>query len=283
MLEIFTKRYDSLLQQLNKMSDAKEHGLKQIEKAIEMIEAAINELKQYTHENTFSSVQEEIEYFKNTLPYFQSQFIYYACLFNVERLRLVGGQDMMVKHLRKLQNKIHIFFKEHREFITYYKLEKSYQDILLFTKQYDIEQRWQFLDIYVYGIEKLYYTRYSLLLATTMAYERLQNYLREAFRPDKKDNCSQINLPEEGMTWQLSISALAELIIGLYASRVFKDPKITLAKASRYICRIFGVEQINIHKVKEELRLRKKSRTPFFDITRLNLLRFFDEEDMHAM
>lgn len=283
MLLNFEERYNNLLQVLTRIVETDEPVLKRTEKAIEAVESAIHEVKQFIHQHSFSNVQEEMDYYKNTLPFFQCLFIYYASVFRIERNNTAGEEKMRAKSLKKEQKKIHDFFKEHNDFITYYHLGKSYQDILYFTKQYDAEQRWQLLEIYAFGIDQEYCTRYSLLLSTVLAYEKLQKYLNEVITPEATGVTANTLLPDEDMTWQGSITSLAELIIGLYASRVFKNTKIPLAKVSRYICKMFGIEPINIHKAKEELRMRKKSRSPFFDTTRMNLLRFWDEEDLHAL
>jgi hypothetical protein len=279
---IFEQRYNNLLQALDRIATKELSVLKHTEKAIEAVETALNELKQLNRQRAFTDVSEEIDYFKNTLPYFQSLLIYYASIFRIERCLPVGEEESRIKFIKKEQKKIHSFMEEYKDFVTYYSLGKSYQDTIYFTKQYDNEQRWQLLDIYAYGVDEGTCTRCSLLLSTVLAYKKLQKYLQEAITPERSGVVGAAFVPDDDMTWQGSITSLGELIIGLYASRIFKNPKIPLAKVSRYVCRVFGIEQINIHKVKEELRLRKKGRTPFFDTTRLNLMRFWDEEDLNA-
>lgn len=281
MLSVFEEQYKNLLIELNKICQMDGPAIKRTEKAIDTVQSAIDKVKAFIRHYSFNDAQEEIDYYKNTLPFFQCLAIYYAHIFNIDRNQAADEKREREKCMFRELKKIRLFMGEHRDFVTYYKLGKSFQDILYFTKLYDTEQRWLMLDRYAYGVDQEYCTRYSLLLSTVLAYEKLQKYLWEETMQDATSLEANHILPDD-MVWQISVAALGELIIGLYASRVFKNPKIPLATVSRYICKMFGTENINIHKVKEELRMRKKSRTPFFDITRINLLRFWDEEDLHA-
>ena len=283
MLAIFENRYEILLRVLNGLAESGKPVLKRAEKAVELVVAAIEELKQFMQTHEFSDVMEEVEYYKNTLPFFQSLFIYYAGVFNIETKQAEWCKKGRENLIKKEQKRIRSFLNEHKVFVTYWKLGKSYQDTLLFLRKYDVEQRWQLLEMYALGIDENYCTRHSLLLSTVMAYEKLHQYLEEALVPEATDIAISNLLFDEDMAWQGSITALGELILGLYASRVVKNPKIPLVKFTRYICKMFGVEPFNIHKVKEELRLRKKGRTPFYDTTRINLMRFWDEEDLNAL
>lgn len=284
MQPIFEERYNNLIQSLDTIAAKQQPILIRAIKAIEAVETALNDLKHLTSQYEFADVAGEIDFYKNTLPFFQSLFIYYASVFRIERTLPSREEENRMKILKNELKKIHFFMDEYKDFVTYYILGKSYQDTIYFTKQYDNEQRWQFLEIYTYGIDATTCPRYSLLLSTVLAYEKLQKYLLEAATTSEAESVADASsMPDNDMKWQGSITSLAELIIGLYASRVFKNPKIPLAKVSRYICRMFGIEPINIHKAKEELRMRKKSRSPFFDTTRLNLLRFWDEEDLNAL
>lgn len=283
MLTIFEKRYELLLRALNGLAESPQSRLKSSESAITIIDATLKELKEFIRKYKFSNPEEEIAYYKETLPFFQSLLIYHAGVFNIEIKQMEGDKKMREYLLKKEQERIFQFLAEHKGFITYYQLGKTYQDTLFFSKQYDNEQRWQLVDMYAMGIEESYYTRHSLLLSTVLAYERLNQYLEEALLKEDGATFSGSTLPDEDMFWQGTLTNFAELIISLYVSRMIKNPKVPLVKFTRYMCKMFGIEPFNIHKAKEELRIRKKGRTPFMDIMRLNLNRFWDQEDINAL
>jgi hypothetical protein len=75
---------------------------------------------------------------------------------------------------------------------------------------------------------------------------------------------------------------LAELIVALDAHAVFNNTPVGIGRLAPLFASVFNVKMGNIHKIYEEIRLRKKNRTSFLDALRMSLIRKMEHDDEFA-
>ncbi|MGE7775237.1 RteC domain-containing protein [Chitinophaga sp. NPDC101104] len=101
-------------------------------------------------------------------------------------------------------------------------------------------------------------------------------------------NCHLLqNAPNDNPTspiqWIGSIAAITELIYALNEAGVFGAGRQEINKLKLYFEKVFNVSIGNIYKAYEHARIRKKSRTPFIDSLKAALLRRMEEDDENAL
>ncbi len=85
------------------------------------------------------------------------------------------------------------------------------------------------------------------------------------------------------LIWTAPKVALVELLYALQEYGVFNNTKLEVKKLADYFEKIFQTDLRNVYKSYEDIRLRKKNRTPFLDALKSSLLRRMDEDDLSAL
>jgi len=258
------------------------NSIRAISTNIAQINAYIEQLNQYLDTHSFKDAAEEISFFKAIRPEFDGRLLFYARLLQFESKCEMASAEQKLQFYQQERKRISLFSQLHRDFFQYFLLESTHLDQYYYLR--NTNDQLPFIDgDFPLFYDKRYYARMSFKIACIHSHRLMLSYLNDQHRGLAGDNKASVPLGEK-LVWTGSITALAELIYGLQEFGVFNNTKVEVKKIARYFQEVFGVKIENtIYKYYEDMRIRKKSRTPFFDSVRNALLRRMDEDDEKAL
>lgn len=258
------------------------NSIRAISTNIAQINAYIERLNLYLDNHAFQDTQEEISFFKTIRPEFDGRLLLYVRLLQLESKCEMASTEEKLVFYQQERKRISQFSQLHRDFFRYFLTESTHLDHLYFTRS--ANDQLPFIDgDFPLFYDKRYYARMSFKIACIHSHRLMLSYLNDQQRTISPDGTSTTT-PTERLVWTGSVTALAELIYGLQEYGVFNNTKVEVKKIARYFQEVFGVKIENtIYKYYEDMRIRKKSRTPFFDGVKNALLRRMDKDDEEAL
>jgi hypothetical protein len=251
------------------------------EKKIDLINAAIDDLKQHTTSTPFVDNLEEIEFMKNLLPAFLALLVYYSEQADLESTQLIASQKLRLELIARKLDKIDFFFMENAEFIRYYHSGNRELDHYYFlranaTKHYRRGLQSKFADL-------SFYPNYSYKVAELIAYSRLEGEIQQlkANKWEKMPGSSGTSSTK--LEWTDSKTGLVELIYSLKEQGAFNNGKVDLKTIADHFERSFSVSLGNTSAVFQRILYRKTGRTQYIDQLKGKLIERIDEiEDEHG-
>lgn len=247
---------------------------------IGIVSAHLRELRQWAHQHRFEDTASEIHFFKNIQPVFESRLIYYHLLHQLELYLPARSEKERVQYYRAGYRPIERYYRRYAEFYLYHRQGASYLDTYYFTRVTD--------GMVPVGVSPLFLlcdpglrTPRSFERAILLAYEQYGQHLD--YRLWFLEGAHR---PVEGVKplhWQASKAALCELIYALLEIRAFGGDVTDIKKVADYFMQVFQVQIANIYATYEDIRLRKKDRTPFLNTLISALQRRMDHDDEHAV
>lgn len=279
-MNAFQKRLHEKLEfQLKEANDSDLNVIHSASKCVSICQETIEKLKKYMSENPPKDIPEEIYFFKEVLPKFYSQFIYYVKVFNIETNRPTGSDKVQRKYLEDQLHRIKLFFDNNLYFYHYYRTGATHFDEVYFSRsKQDIRL---VHDTLILAIDNNFYTIQSLRVAKLFANELLLIYLNNEIADlDRRDEEDKTHVKYRTLLqWTASKASLIELIYALQSTGVFNNGSADIKQLSIFIENVFSVDLGNVYNVFQEIRLRKKNRTSFIDQLKDNLTRRMDEAD----
>ena len=108
--------------------------IEESEKVILYILNAVVQIKNLITNEDFSSVEEEISFFKHYKPQIISHLIIYNVLYRTETEKPSFCPKSEYKYYKKELKKIELFFEENTQFYQYYKSNQNYLDTKYFVR-----------------------------------------------------------------------------------------------------------------------------------------------------
>lgn len=224
------------------------------------LEKVFEKLKQVVSCHTFSTEQEEIEFFKDVKPRIFCKLIYYRKIYNIEMNRPVSGLDTVRAYLNRELENIQDYNHKRLDFYRYYRSGATHLDKMLFLRNvpHDTEQ---YFDSFYFERDPLFSTCGDFRVAKILAGDMLSQYLiKELMDLDAEyhDTRSDVRL-----IWMDSKTDLCELMFALHAKRAFGN--IPLTKLATYFQKMFNIEfNTNLSRTFSDLRLRNNP-IPYLD------------------
>lgn len=235
----------------------------------------LNRLKEEIINYDFTSVQEEIIFFKEIKPKFSSLLIFYA---EVERIEIDKPEGSLAHIKGYFENKlkvIKIFFEANRQVYAYYRSEDNYLDSQLFLRGVKDSPRW-LCKIRVDQDER-FSTAGDYMFARIRATEQIARYLENSiagldFHPFTKD--------EIETKWTGESINLLEIAYGMYYTAQINQGKIGIGELVRKFEKVFNVSLGRPYRRFLEIKQRKRlSRTKYLDNMVQTLNKIIDDED----
>jgi hypothetical protein len=128
-------------------------------------------------------------------------------------------------------------------------------------------------------LDPVFSTLRDLLLSRLLATEKLRTWLGKGqIRTGRPWRRPFSNLPS-ALQWTASKASLVELIYGLHETAVCNHGRAELKILAGTFEQLFQTSLGNFYGVFNEIRLRKKNRTPLMDDMKLKLIGRMDELD----
>lgn len=257
-IETLYRQMDAGLQELDAET---EDPVLAARKALMMIRAVMSALREYLSAHPWKDRSEEIRFFKHEKPRFQGRLIYYLKKFHLETRLAAAHADRKIGVLTQERRRIEVFFEHHREFYQYYITGAEYMDEWFFVRnRYDplLADEDAFM-----ALDPDFCTLHSYKVARILAYRSFREYLEdrlEVFRPKEPAEPKP-----DTLIWSARKTELVELLYALHTVGAFNQGTADITRIAEALETAFQVRLGNFYHVFQELRNRKRSRTPFLD------------------
>ena len=271
MNAIPSQLFVELEHQLNCLNMEIENPLQRSNQAVKVIVPIVDKLKQWCHQYSFASANEEITFFRTIKPQFSAQIIYYTTLYKIEYNKPAPTTNPL-KYFTKQKKAVNKFFTKNADFCKYYFAGSDYLDHKYFMRG-QLDLRLQIDNIY-FQCDPSFTSSHDYKVAQILAYQQINNYIDyEIMRlnPDAKA------APERPLKWTGSKVGIVELIYALHIEGVINNGTSDLKDIMRYFSKIFEIDLTQYHRTFSEISSRKSDRTKFLRNLNDNLLRKMDE------
>ena len=275
--------YESLYSQLNEAlaANANQHSsvIAKASSNLKSCEEHLEKLRILAEQNSFDSNADEINFFKKIKPCFFAQWIYWREIFQIESRRPLGSPIEIENYLRRHNQNFYYFFIDHMEFIFYLRQGLSFHDEIYFLRKNQDLDEW--LCHYIFSFDRSFSTSRDELVSRVIAYEQLQEYLKEEIEKIKNGSTKVIKDVNSicMLQWTASKASLVELIYALQSGGAYNNGNAGVKQIAGCFEKLFQVELGNYFNTFSEIRLRKKNRTSFLDHIKEKLILRMDEAD----
>ena len=258
--------------QLNEIKTKNDNIIERAHRSIAVCRDALSELKKEVLRSGFSSMEDEIHFFKVTKQIPLENLIYYSEIHSFEIQFPKIDHKSQLKFIKKKSNKLNRFFLYNLDFGRYIESGQTHFDKEYYTRDY--------LNGYHITLSKFYFqdpefcSARDMLLGKYNAYKSLTQYLNIKMQKIKNGlNGSMISITNSGkLHWPFSNTDYVELLYALYSKGLGTKDNLSIAKVSERLQQVFDFTPKDIYKTYQEVKNRKKSRTPFLDELTASLL-----------
>jgi len=144
------------------------------------------EIKSWVVHFSFSSVEEEIEFFKKLKPSVTAEIEYYGLIYQLELFKPAEANELLPFYYREAK-RYSRFIKDHKDFYLYYKSGRVDKDQEYFCRIDEDEINYNLVK--VYDIYHCIISKYDYLLARYLSLVKYCNFLKRQIQILKRDNC----------------------------------------------------------------------------------------------
>lgn len=235
-------------------------------KAMSYVHEVLANIRAVVKSNRFSSVDEEIQFFKSYKPTFASQYLYYdkllALSFNTPA-SLEDAHAFFYHELNAIRNR----FVEHRDFYQYCLSGATHLD-----KHYFLRAEAHHLNI---NLDPDFSTGYDMVLAAILADSLLREHLLEKLGRSQDDMTTK----SIKLSWTASKADLVELIYALHQAGSINGGNADIGQIASTFESIFNIELGNYYRTYTDIRMRKKNVAVFLEKLQNDFMRKVNDAD----
>jgi RteC protein len=253
------EKYELLLSELAVLDEDYTADLNSPDQRLLLISAVLDPLKQKLPDYIFDSDENEIRFFKKTLPDILSLFIYYTEKSALETSELIGTRKSRIEYRSRLLKRIEDFSTENTALYDYYSGRKTNFDGYYFLRCSPLNQEAAVL----FGalVDPRFCPGFSIKMAMISAFRKLDSILCEN-GSEQPTNGTETTVVS-GLHWTGTKRDLTELV---YAMKKYvnngKAPVKEVVKGFQYL---FNTDLGNYPRVYQEILSRKKSESYFLN------------------
>ncbi|WEK21352.1 MAG: RteC domain-containing protein [Candidatus Pedobacter colombiensis] len=280
-----------MIQFANQLQDEMEHALDQVtirperealkaRNSFEIVNDALHKLKDFIKVYEFTSIEEEIHFFKEIKPRFYHLLIYFGELTAIESRKPIGDNDTLVAYLRKIIDRNSEFIDHHQLLHSYYNLGYTEEDERFFLRS-SIHQ--SLYPQYSVDLDTTFSTKSSAVLSKLMAFEKVNDLLGREIEYLKRGPDAPVSTPDtkkDAVVWTDSKSDLIELAYALHSRGSINSGRCQVQQIISILEIAFKVKTGNFYRTFQSMRLRKKNRTAYLDAVRESLIKRMDDPDL---
>ena len=177
------KIYEQLLSELAVLDEMHEPDLATPDQRLLLISGVLELLKQKLTDYIFDMDENEISFYKETLPDILSIFIYYTEKSALETSDLIGTRKSRTEYRSRLMKRIDDFSLENADLYDYYSLRKTTFDSYYFLRSSPLNREPAILFGTV--IDPRFCPRFSIKMAMISAYRKLDGELNDNLSDQK--------------------------------------------------------------------------------------------------
>lgn len=240
----------------------------------------ILQLKSFILNYSFSDLNEEISFFKNTKPTFISQYIFSNKALQILIRKPIGNDDVQLKYFDDCMREITRFFNENQEIYQYYRLNSNYNDAVYFVRQ--SKEMLHLTNANLHNFEPAFSSSHDHLLAQIIANDLLVTFLSEQKEAiiyrDKIPHVDDMGyFQAQNFQWTDNKSALIELIYALHTSKSINNGNCDIRELTAYFEKVFNIKINDIYRGFQDIKARN-TQTKYIDSLKTSLQRRIDED-----
>lgn len=263
---------------LQKIALESENNYQKAEGSYYVVEASIQKLKNFILERDFKNEEEEVLFFKEIKPAFLKELIYYIEVYHIEENKPIGNLEEIKAYFKKELDHVSVIFDRNQSLYNYYRSGKTIHDREYFRRNGNDKI---LSPEYTLDTDPRFSSIHSFKLAKIMAFEQLNNYLRQAlYQLDNPIPSSTFEGKKFTNVWTESKAALIELAYALHARGAVNYGKGDIKQVIADLEVVYNIQLGNFYRVYQGMRIRKKNRTAFLDNLKESLERKMDDADM---
>jgi hypothetical protein len=246
-------------------------------KMIEFIQDKLKEIGKWLKKHLFTSVQEEIQFFKDLKPKIVSKLIFHQSILKIET-KLPPTKKKKKKHYEKELVNIYEYGMNNKEFYEYYRSKGSYKDDEYFVrKQY--KNLWD--NCSLINTDSKLCTSHDFIFSTFIANEILEGYLEKKLE-ELNGKCSLSNPAiSSNLNWTASKVDLIELIYALQLSGAINGGNIDIKELAICFGKMLNMDiEDNLYRAYLDIKSRKTIQTKFLNTITENLNRKMNEDEI---
>jgi len=227
----------------------------------------------------FSSIEEEISFFKEMKPKIESLLLYYNQLLGIEIGKPIGNKNQEEEYYEKELQKLIDFFDNNNFLYRYYRSGSTYLDDRLFIRQYYDEK---LIHVQATNSDICFTSVSDEVIAKILANEMVSEFLKRAINKlnaNKSDFGKNLN--DVGLKWTDSKTGLIELMYALQRKGCFNNGQAELKEIAEFFEQILDIDLGNYYRTFQEIRIRKSGRANFLDQLKTILIQYMDEVDLN--
>lgn len=250
----FSNQLESRMKERLAQFNADQDEIVKVGQALTFIRETIAELKQFAGAYKFNSESEEIKFFKEIKPVFLSQFFYYKKVFALRLFDSFKDAKTRQANYYNVLKQLEKFVQKNLEFYEYCMTNTTYLDQHYFTRN---RQPHQSVDR-----DEMFTTGYDTKLAKILANELLKKHILELLKKLEVDRSTEAS---STLTWTGSKIDLIELIYALHSTDVFNNGTVNIKVIASAFEEVFNIRLGDYYRTFHDMRIRKRSQTPFLD------------------
>jgi hypothetical protein len=276
MNSITEKLWEEMSADMQRVKRDSQSILEQAERCYQIVLSRLEELRGFILEYNYKDKEEEIRFFKIVKPKFLSELMYHAELFEIEAHVPIGSAGKQKKHYIRVLDRIALFFGKRNEFYIYYRTGKTSLDEQLFLSNHN--DRLIFPEVYMVNADPRFFRPASYRVARIMAYEKLHEYVTAVLTRLKSPRVSG---GDHLLNWTGSKSDLIELAYAIQSRGAVNNGNVEVKQIITSLELLFNVQVGNFYRTFQNMRGRKKDRTPFLSALIKSVEDRMDETDMN--
>lgn len=252
MVSNTTQKLSELKEELEKKKATIDLSYRPVEKSnigIHMVQEFISRLKSLKPKD-FSGVDAEINFYRNIIPFFYGQLIFFVKVFQIEST-LPMSESIRQRRFNKERKQIERYYASNLDAYQYFKTDDESLDTALFVSKAPFSVVGMDESLMLADLE--WCTPMGLKFARFIAYQQLEEYLSQQMRKE-----AAIKHPVIGkLKWTDKKTYLQELTYALVYSNSINNGNIDVKSLARLFENIFNVDLSNIYRSKQEMYSRK--------------------------
>ncbi len=270
---------ENLLKELAEIKRSTPKAIEQSRKSIALCRMVLNTFRKEVLANGFTSISEEINFFKNVKSVPLSQLVYHKEIYRLELSLPKADKEQIKSFIQKNIQRINHFFLSHIDFGQYLELGYTHLDTFYFTRK-KVETI-PISSTFLYVEDPEFSTPKDLMLAHYNAYGLVAVYLEQKLVQLKNDviysNLSSNSF--EKLPWPFTNTDWVELVYALSVSGMAKKNNLSIMKVSNIMQEVFEFTPKDLYKTFQDIKARKISRTLFLDQLTTSLLAVMEKSE----
>jgi hypothetical protein len=267
----------------NQINNVQQESLKEISNLNNLITLSseyLHLLRLSVRQRGFSSVSDEIHFFKDLKPFISGHLKYFTHVHTYLMKRPKVSISSQRKYIHIILDKFEAQKTREIDFVKYYRHNATRLDHIYFVRGMHTIA---ITNTIYHFIDPEFSTSHDDVVAKIIAYDLLTTFYKQELRALKNQKITPLTemptLSFQKISWTASKTDLVELLYATYAIGAIQNGNVDIKSLAKLFETLFDIDLGNFYKTYGEIRAREKDRTKFLDKMKFSLLRKMENDD----